>query len=383
MNQKIDKLPQQINQASQPQHTQPSPIEYGRSQAAGHTPVTLPPKVTTAARAGEETTDPPTPTVVGPRPGRRSSKWTAGVCWTCGESGHRQAACPSGPPEEPRPPPQTRPIRGGKDETFKTSNVYLRGQIRNRAVYVLLDTGSDVSLAPYELIEKHKCRLRPSQTTALKAANGSDVIIAGEATLPLRVAGRLFHTVVLVSRDISETILGIDWLRQHEGEWDFVNERVRFGVDTEWIPLTGKNHVACRRIYAEHEVVLEPNRMQMIPARATLTNIRRKPSTTLVEPRQFQKGIYIGRTLLPPEHDKARVCMMNTTLQPVRIPAGTNLGHLQPAQQLDEAGHACRSRACRACRSRAGHNRSFTRGKTADQRNNRILCYPQAYGTLT
>ena len=139
---------------------------------------------------------------------------------------------------------------------------------------------------------------------------------------------------MLVSKDVSETILGIDWLRKHECEWDFINERVRFGAG-EWIQLTGKNHSSCRRIYADKDIVLEPSQMQVIPARATLTNLRHIPPTATVEPRQLRKGVSVGRTLVPPEHDKARVCVMNTTLQPVLISAGTNLGQLQPAHLLE------------------------------------------------
>ena len=360
--QKIDQLQRQVDQVSRRQFATAPPPRIGRTPVAanafpGPTPVapaapTAPPIVGAAPTtptadgkaagraagpiAGAAAKSPATPKS-GPRPNRRPGTRPAAICWSCGETGHRQASCPSPPTDEGDRPTQTMPIRECGGTMHKTSSVYLNGHIKSRAINVLLDTGSDVSLAPYDLIEKHKCRLRKSTTVAIKAANGSDVIIDGEATLPLRVADRLFHTVVLVSKDISETILGIDWLRKHECEWDFINERVRFGAG-EWIQLTGKNHHTCRRIYADKDVVLEPNRMQMISARATLTNIRRVPSTATVEPHQFRKGVYIGRTLVPPEHDQARVCVMNTTLRPVLISAGTNLGQLQPADLLEDAG---------------------------------------------
>lgn len=50
---------------------------------------------------------------------------------------------------------------------YKTSNVYLRGHIKNRVVLALLDTGSDVSLAPFELVDNLECPLSPSETKAL------------------------------------------------------------------------------------------------------------------------------------------------------------------------------------------------------------------------
>jgi len=145
-------------------------------------------------------------------------------------------------------------------------------------------------------------------------------------------------SVVLVSRDVSETILGINWLTKHECNWDFPNEPVHFTLDGEWIPLTGRSQPACRRIYVEKDVTIPPDHVQMIPARATLLNIRRIPQTATIEPRQLQKGVYIRRTLVPPEHDKARVCVVNVTKQPVLVPTGTSLGQLQPAQLLEPAG---------------------------------------------
>jgi len=256
---------------------------------------------------------------------------------------HRIAACPTKPPDNSQLPPptpqpsQTRPVHECGGEKSRSKDVYLNARIKKRPLTVLLDTGSDVSLAPYSFIEKYKCRLRKSEVTALKAANGSDVVIAGEATLPLYIADRLFPTVVLVSRDISETILGSYWLYEHDCDWHFPSGRIRFGTDEEWIPLTGKHQDACRRVYVDQDVTIEPNQMRMVPARATLNNRRRIPPITTVEPHQLQKGIYIGRTLVPSKHDQARVCVMNITPGPLLIPAGTTFGQLQPACLVGES----------------------------------------------
>jgi len=50
--------------------------------------------------------------------------------------------------------------------------------------------GSDLTLAPYDLAVENKFKLRKSIIESLKVANGSDIIIAGEATILLHVAGR-------------------------------------------------------------------------------------------------------------------------------------------------------------------------------------------------
>jgi hypothetical protein len=122
----------------------------------------------------------------------------------------------------------------------KTSNVYLKASIKGRTVYVLLDTGSDVSLAPYDLVKKHRCRFRRTYASSIKAANGSDVIITVEATLPLRIGGKIVPTPVLVSQDVSETILGFGWPSDSDGDWQMGNSRVRFGTNSDGVQLTNQ-----------------------------------------------------------------------------------------------------------------------------------------------
>ena len=86
--------------------------------------------------------------------------------------------------------------------------------------------------------------------------------------MPFRVADKLLHTVVLVPRDVSEIILGSGWLQKHNCDWEFANERIRFGPTGDWIPLTGRNHAACRRVYLDQDVTIAPHQMQLILARA-------------------------------------------------------------------------------------------------------------------
>jgi len=344
VNQKIDQLQKQVDQVSRRQVKPIVLTTVAQTPAASpvapaeNKPTT--PTTTNAATGYKQQDNPATPVKTPNTPSwfkvnRRPTPTTPGKCWSCGATDHQQANCPNKSPEKDDRPLHTMPIRKCENEQQKAAKVYLNGHIKTHAVNVLLDTGSDVSLAPYEVIEKNKCRLRRSDTVAIKAANGSDVAIAGEATLPFRVAGKLLHTVVLVSKDVSEIILGSGWLRQHNCDWEFSNDRIRFGPTGDWIMLTGRSRTACCREYLDQDITVEPHHMQLVPARATLFSPRRTPPLATIEPRQLKKGVYIGRTLIPPKHDEARVCIMNTTARPVLVPAGTRLGHLQDVEVLE------------------------------------------------
>ena len=81
----------------------------------------------------------------------------------------------------------------------------------------------------------------------------------------------------------------------------------------------------------------------MIPARATLSSIRVMPSITAVEAHKLLPGVYVGRTLIPPQHDQAKVCIVNTLPKPQLLTKGTCLGNLQVANIIESVEPAAES----------------------------------------
>jgi len=138
------------------------------------------------------------------------------VCWNCGQSGHHQAQCIANPNQKPDNWKRTAPISNCGAVLHGRSYVYLNGLVKKKPISCLLDSGSDVTLAPTEIIQKFKCEVKPAEITTLKAANGSSISVSGKAVLPLRFNGHKSDTTVLVSEDLTEVILGIDWLQEHD-----------------------------------------------------------------------------------------------------------------------------------------------------------------------
>ena len=76
----------------------------------------------------------------------------------------------------------------------------------------LLDSGCEITLMPKSVVEAARnVDLLPS-SQRLWAANGNEIEVSGEATVPLLLDGRCIPTRALVSPDIEEVILGSDWL---------------------------------------------------------------------------------------------------------------------------------------------------------------------------
>ena len=82
----------------------------------------------------------------------------------------------------------------------------------------MLDTGSVASIIPASVVRDMSLN---RTTQSLTAANGSDIPLIGELTVPMRIGIQDFMITRLVSEHVQEVMLGMDWLRSHGIVWDF------------------------------------------------------------------------------------------------------------------------------------------------------------------
>ena len=95
---------------------------------------------------------------------------------------------------------------------------YIQITLERESHWALLDTGGEVSIVPKSVIKDKN--IFPSNQS-LRAANGSSIKIIGEAVLPIQIGEKLFPLHCLVAKNVSEVILGLDWLNAHAGIWNF------------------------------------------------------------------------------------------------------------------------------------------------------------------
>ena len=77
---------------------------------------------------------------------------------------------------------------------------------------------------------------------------------------------------MLVTPDVDEIMLGIMWLTEHHGVWNFHNRTLHI----DGVPHSlhsRKTAVMCRRVYVEDNIVLGPRQQVYIPARSTVNHI--------------------------------------------------------------------------------------------------------------
>ena len=155
---------------------------------------------------------------------RRQSDLQTG-CYNCGEEGHFIARCPHPPVRTENeatrtsggiPASVTNHIKGEK-------GAYLKVSIQGRKFHALLDTGSEISLIPIDAIPPGS--LRKSEQV-LHAANGTDIEVLGEANLSLRIGELEIPLDCVVVRDVSEVLLGLDWMVKYVDNLDFRNKTI-------------------------------------------------------------------------------------------------------------------------------------------------------------
>ena len=168
----------------------------------------------------------------------------------------------------------------------------------------------------------------------LWAANGTEIEIVGEVTVPLLLDGRCIDTTAIVLPDIEEVMLGSDWLQAHNCLWDFGRGRL-FVDGRAMVTLYHNRPLCCRRVFVQDDVVLPPRQETDVPAHSTLLSPRKIGADWIIVSHQVRPGFYVGRTLLPASHHDIKIRMVHTTAEPQVLSRGTCLGSLQPIDVVE------------------------------------------------
>jgi len=114
--------------------------------------------------------------------------------------------------DEVTPAESVRGIKGPDSRQIKDHPVFLNAWLGKRGVRFLIDTGCERSVTPRKFIgdsclEPAECRLF--------AANGTVINVVGEVVMNVKIGELVLTTQFVVSDNITEPMLGFDWLRSN------------------------------------------------------------------------------------------------------------------------------------------------------------------------
>ena len=133
----------------------------------------------------------------------------------------------------------------------------------------------------------------------------------------------------LVSKHVSEIMLGIGWLVENKTTWEFDKSRIKLGGAYHNLRRRSQANLCCRRVTLQEDVT--------IPARAE--DLFNRLSGELLtdgvewgtEPGSMQPGLHVSRAIVSSNRlTDIPVKVMNVRSEPMFIKSGTTVANLHP-----------------------------------------------------
>ena len=160
-----------------------------------------------------------------------------------------------------------------------------------------------------------------SSSQTLRAANGTAIRVLGEASLNCEIDGYSFEVSCLITEQISELILGLEWLENQNALWNFGERWVK--IQNHTFPIrTRKRQGNCRRIVVAQDVKVPPLSELDINTYAVVSHLRSTDSQWATQPQVLSSGLVISGTLLPERIVDLPVRVMNPTSKEIRLKKG-------------------------------------------------------------
>ena len=143
--------------------------------------------------------------------------------------------------------------------------------------------------------------------------------------LILSMSGQEVTAAVVVSEEVDDLILGIDWLGRHRCRWSFAQNLIE--IDGKVVRLISRPRLnILRRIYAVEGVVVPAGHATNVPVTMALSSIRQTTGDWAVESRSLGIGILAARTLMRDEGWRSAVQVMNVSKEDFVLGRGKFIG---------------------------------------------------------
>jgi len=225
---------------------------------------------------------------------------------------------------EVKPAENVRGVKGPDTRQMKDHPVYLKAYLGKRVVNFLVDTGCERSVTPRRLIGD--ATLEPAECR-LFAANGTVINVVGEVTINIRIGDLILPTRFVVSDNITEPMLGVEWLRCNRMVWDFARDILLVnGVIFPLIP--GEKSGMCRRVVATEKVIVPARSQAIVPGRVEMNRMvsSSKGGVWTTEVSELRNGVNVARAILPERLNDLPILVLNCSDEPCEINADNTNG---------------------------------------------------------
>jgi transposase InsO family protein len=278
----------------------------------------------------------------------------SGVCYACGDPSHYARECPTrrrgtegsgtndnaGGGARAASPGGGKPVRMLQDHKLDKA-AYLPLNICGRWVDCLLDTGSEVCLFPGDYASTAD---GVSTGHKLYAANGTSIAVTGEVRIEAAAGPLRFTISGLCSKNVTEVILGLNFLRAQEAVWDFKTGTILIN-DVQFELRSRDVASACRRIILEETSELPPRSEVVLPAYIQFKGGINSSGDWATRARRIVKQVHAANTLLPQRAVGVPVRVLNAGNEAVVLRAGTLLAEAEAVTVGSLGNEVCKQAA--------------------------------------
>ena len=181
-------------------------------------------------------------------------------CFGCGEDGHVLPKCPHKKSKASKTGIRNVPNSGSNADPDSavvstiSGALIIHARINGRVYPCLIDSGSEATIINESLVPSDEIR---ESSRTLIAANGSSIEVSGVVDLPLFVGRHQFQSSFIVSPQIRNVILGLDWLEAHDCLIDCKNMTLIAGnrrFKLGHVNIARKGPVNCRILKASVKI---------------------------------------------------------------------------------------------------------------------------------
>ena len=137
---------------------------------------------------------------------------TQPCCFICRSPDHFARSCPSRNQSNGN---NDRQLYNRGLNVSRNEDVYIHMMIGSLRVIALLDSGCDQTIVPLRFVQNNPSLNIVPTTKVVRAANGTKLDITGELELPLIVGKQSVPIYALVSHDIEDFTIGMDFLSKY------------------------------------------------------------------------------------------------------------------------------------------------------------------------
>ena len=252
--------------------------------------------------------------------GQNLDKWgNPRLCFLCKSPGHFKADCPQRVYRNydygsamVRNRNQQEEFRISMANVITERKTYLEGEIFGIKHWCLLDTGCDRTILPERVVQRQNINIARHH---LYAANKTKIAVLGEINTTIKFDGEEFRLNAAVSSEISEPLIGIDWLSANKVNWETGSGKIY--IKGKEFRLSERNNLGqCKRLIATENLSIPPRCQTHVMADIADKEVQphnEPPKEWISESGTNQNGLWIAGAVLPPRNYQIPLRVMNTS----------------------------------------------------------------------